>query len=136
MNGKRSKWIPRFFQKRPDGGANSGVTALFLIEWKAVFSIAILKFTQSPRENFHSHAFNAITWFLTGYVAEHHLDGTVKKFKPSFIPKFTPRSCFHRILINGTVYALTFRGPWSDKWQEYNPTNRVIITLTHGRKEI
>lgn len=29
-----SKWFPRFFYKKPDGGKDSGVTAYFLIEWK------------------------------------------------------------------------------------------------------
>ena len=39
-----SKWFPRLFYVKPDGGKDSGVTAYFLIEWKPVFSIGILHF--------------------------------------------------------------------------------------------
>ncbi len=34
-----SKWFPRIFYTKPDGGTNSGVKAFFLIEWKILFSI-------------------------------------------------------------------------------------------------
>jgi hypothetical protein len=39
-----SKYFPRLFYKKPDGGKDSGVTAYFLIEWKILFSIGILHF--------------------------------------------------------------------------------------------
>jgi len=42
----------------------------FLIEWKILFSIGILHFQEGSREAFHNHAFNAITFWLSGDVTE------------------------------------------------------------------
>ncbi len=65
-----SKWFPRLLYNKPDGGKDSGVTAYFLIEWKILFSIGILHFQEGSREAFHNHAFNAITFWLSGDVTE------------------------------------------------------------------
>lgn len=129
-----SKWFPRLFYVKPDGGKDSGVTAYFLIEWKKFFSIGILKFNEGSREAYHNHAFNALTWWMKGSVTEIKLEGEQKNYTPSFIPKYTKRDNFHKVVAYEKTFALTFRGPWSDSWKEYK--NDRYITLTHGRKEI
>lgn len=58
----------RLMSYASDGGINSGVKGLFLIEIKPVFSIVLLRFRKGTREAYHSHAFNAVTWFLKGTV--------------------------------------------------------------------
>lgn len=126
--------LPRVLFKRADGGEKSGVTAYMLIEWKSVFSIGLLHFNTGSREAFHTHAFNAVTWWLKGSVTEEHTSGLVKKFTPSFKPKFTSKECFHKIIADTDTYALTFRGPWKDTWKELRPDGEVV--LTHGRKEV
>lgn len=123
----------------PDGGKDSGVTGYFLIEWKSVFSIVLLHFKKGSRENYHNHAFNAITWFISGHVNEYKYSPEIikiKSFRPSFFPKFTPRNNMHKIYAFTDTWAISFRGPWKDTWQEYRPADDKIITLTHGRKEI
>lgn len=125
----------RFFKKMPDGGANSGVTGYWLIEWKSVFSIVLLRFSPNNRENFHSHAFNALTWWLSGEAIEELLDGTKLRWTPSLFPKYTPRSNSHKIHVNRPVWALSLRGPWNKTWTETTPDNRTI-TLTNGRKRV
>ncbi len=141
-----SKWFPRFFYVKPDGGTDSGVTGYFLIEWKILFSIGILHFKKGSREAYHTHAFNALTWWLKGRVTEAKLNAMFSgilvtkykditmNFKASLIPKYTSRSNFHRVIAHDDTYALTFRGPWNDTWNEYK--NNKIITLTHGRKQL
>ena len=129
-----SKWFPRFFYTKPDGGKNSGVTAYFLIEWKVLFSIGILHFKEGTREAYHNHAFSALTWWLKGKVTEIKLEGTEKDFDPSFKPKYTSRDNFHKVKALKDTFALTFRGPWKDTWKEYRKDK--YVTLTHGRKEI
>lgn len=133
-----NKWIPRIFSKRYDGGEKSGVTAFFLIEWKPIFSIAILKFTPGSREAYHSHAFNGLTWWLKGKVTEKRLnkDDTItsKTFTPSLKPKYTPRDNCHKVIAHTNTYALTFRGPWQDTWYEIIDGKK--ITLTHGREKV
>ena len=131
-----SKWFPRFFYKKPDGGKNSGVTAYFLLEWKILFSVGLLHFNPGTREAFHSHAFNAITWWLKGSVTELYPNGLPwgKLFQASFKPKITPRTCVHKIMAHESTWALTFRGPWKDTWQEIRPEG--LVTLTHGRVQV
>ena len=67
------------FKKSHDGGPNSGVTGYWLIEWKLGFSIVILRFSKGSREAFHTHAFNALTWWVKGSVEEHFADGSTPK---------------------------------------------------------
>jgi hypothetical protein len=129
-----SKWFPRLFYVKPDGGKDSGVTAYFLIEWKILFSIGILHFKKGSREAYHNHAFNALTWWLKGKVIEEKTDKSTKNYQPSFKPKFTSRENFHKVIANENTYALTFRGPWKNAWNEFK--NDKLITLTHGRKII
>lgn len=124
----------KFFKKSHDGGKESGVTGYWLIEWKAGFSIVLLRFSPGSREAFHNHAFNALTWWLAGSVREVFLEGGFKDWEPSFIPKWTPRSCFHKILAQDVSWALSIRGPWSKTWQEHK--HGKLINLTHGRKVI
>ena len=130
-----SKWFPRLFYIKPDGGVDSGVTAYFLIEWKILFSIGILHFKEGSREAYHSHAFNALTWWLKGQVTEvrklNHAY-TAKQYFPSIKPKYTTRDNMHRVNAYKDTYALTFRGPWKDTWNEFK--NGELITLTHGRQ--
>lgn len=118
---------------RTDGGPNSTVTGFWLIEIKGLFSIVFLKFNKGSREAYHSHAFNAFTWFLKGKVDEDILGGPILRWLPSFKAKFTPRSNFHKVFALEDTYALSFRGPWTKTWQEYIPKTKEFHTLTHGR---
>ena len=104
-----SKWFPRFFYKKFDGGKESGVTGYFLIEWKILFSIGILKFNEGTREAFHNHAFNALTWWLKGRVTEIKIDTSEKEFTPSFIPKYTSRKNFHKVFAHTNSIAIIVR---------------------------
>lgn len=133
-----SKWFPRIFYKKYDGGKESGVIGYCLIEWKVLFSIVLLRFSDGTRENYHSHAFNAMTWFLKGKVVEEGYCGPIYKpqdkiFTPSFKPKVTKRDKIHRVNSIGTTWAISFRGPWTDTWFEVDKDGNKI-TLTHGRK--
>lgn len=129
-----SKWFPRFFYVKPDGGKDSGVKAYFLLECKFLFSIGILHFKKGSREAYHNHAFNALTWWVKGKVTEIKLNGEEKDYSPSLKPKFTSRDNFHKVMAHEDTFALTFRGPWNDTWKEFRKDK--YVTLTHGRKEI
>ena len=126
----------KFCKYGKDGGPSSTVTGFWLVEIKSLFSIVLLRFDKGSRECYHSHAFNALTWWLIGEVDEHHKDGNIKRWKPSFVPKHTPRSCFHKVFANKTTWALSIRGPWSNIWHEFYPKENLDITLTHGRKQV
>jgi hypothetical protein len=123
----------KFFFKRKDGGAESHVTGFWLIEWKRGFSVVFLHFAEGSRDAYHSHAFNAITWFFWGRVMEHFVDGSLRLWRPSIFPKWTPRSSIHRVVgMKKSTYALSFRGPWTATWKEYVHGN--VRTFRSGRK--
>lgn len=123
----------RFFTKGPDGGATSGVTGYWLIEWKRGFSVVLLRFGEGTREAYHSHAFHAVTLWLRGSVTEHIPGPTCNKCTPYKAGqwKLTKRSTMHKVNSHGVSWALSFRGPWTNTWQE----NRggEIVTLSPGR---
>ena len=125
----------KLFKKSHDGGKDSGVTGFWLIECKPLFSIVLLKFNKGSREAFHSHTFNALTWWVKGEVEEQFKDGSPsKKWLPSFIPKLTLRNDFHKVYANKTSWALSLRGPWQKTWKESKEGS--AYTLTHGRKVV
>jgi quercetin dioxygenase-like cupin family protein len=123
----------KFFAVSKDGGPKSHVTGFFLLEIKPLFSIALLRFALGTREAFHSHAFNAVTLWLSGKVIEHNLDGTSKQWTPGQL-KYTRRKTFHKVEALKDSWALTFRGPWVDMWREF--VDGKFITLTHGRRVV
>lgn len=123
----------KLFKILKDGGPESHCTGFFLIEIKKAFSIVLLHFSDGSRDAFHSHAFNAVSWLPRGKLVETLMDGTVVEYTPSLKPISTPRSRFHKVVSIGDSWALSFRGPWVDRWKEYIPKDEAFLTLTHGR---
>ena len=121
-----------FFKRRYDGGENSNVTGYWVVEIKKLFSVVLLKFEPGHRENYHSHAFNALTIWLKGKVLEERRDVNKNTEYRAGQIKYTPRENIHKIHCEKTAWALCFRGPWHDYWEEYGLNK--IYTLTHGRK--
>jgi hypothetical protein len=124
----------RFLSITKDGGPDSAVDAFFLVEIKSLFSIVLLRFNNGGRETYHSHAFNALTWFIAGDMVEQNYNGSSIKYKRSLLPKYTPRSKNHRVLAYRTSWALSIRGPWKSTWTEDTESHHTV--LTHGRKII
>jgi hypothetical protein len=126
----------KFFRRSKDGGPESPVDAFFLVEIKSLFSVALLRFNPGCREAYHTHAFNAWTWFISGELLEEHLDedGWVNYsfYKRSLRPKVTLRSRNHRVIADKTSWCLTVRGPWAKTWTEDTDTHHTV--LTHGRR--
>lgn len=122
----------KFFKRSKDGGPESPVDALFLVEIKSLFSVALLRFNPGCREAYHTHAFNALTWFISGDMVEQDTDGSFRPYSRSFLPKFTPRNKNHRVRAYTTSWCLTVRGPWAKTWTEDTETHHTV--LTHGRQ--
>lgn len=123
----------RLLEKAHDGSKCSGVTGYYLIEIKPLFSVVLLYFDKGSRNVFHNHAFNALTIWLKGKVKENMIDGKVNNWKAGDI-KYTPRESFHNVETEDEAWALCFRGPWLNTWNESRLGK--LITLTHGRKEV
>ena len=129
----------KFFKKMKDGGAESTVTGYWLVEIKSWFSIVLLKFEGKSREAYHTHAFNCWNWLISGGLKENKIDGTQRFYESSKSSRFfkISREDFHKVdSITPASWVLSFRGPWSDHWQEFLPQEGRFRILTHGRQEV
>jgi hypothetical protein len=145
-------WLTAFRYKHhicrvvKDGGPESTVWAHFLCEFKGLFSIVLLRFEDGSRDAYHSHAFHAVSWLLSGGLLESRTTRIapgwiVYSYPPSALPIITLRSHHHKVTSVGRSWVLSFRGPWSSTWEETippaipgdAPERRV---LTNGRREV
>lgn len=126
----------RLLSVTKDGGDESTVWAYWLIEIKSLFSIALLRFENGSRDAYHTHAFNCVSWVLSGCLIEEHRSWDVVKHFPSIFPVFTYRSTYHKVSSVGRTWVFTIRGPWTRQWMEFLPSEGREITLTNGRKEV
>jgi hypothetical protein len=132
----------KFIHKSKDGGSESNVTGYWLIEWKKCFSIVLLRFDKGSREAFHNHAFNAVSWILSGALLEEARENGFTRWKallPSPLPIYTSRDRMHKVYgAADRTWALSFRGPWNLYWKEHFVSDEGTkeVTLTHGRKVI
>lgn len=126
------------FKKVKDGGPDSPVDGYFLFEFKSLFSIVLLKFNKGYREAYHTHAFNAITWCISGYMIEDKFESNDSAYiyKPSVKPKITKRDNNHRVIALKDSWCISIRGPWAKTWTENNAKTGVKTVLTHGRKVV
>lgn len=128
--------VMKLLSKAKDGGPESPVDGYFLIEIKSLFSIALLKFNKGRREAYHTHAFDALTWFLKGDLIEERDDARHLQYKKSLWPKFTSKNNNHRVRAVKDSWCLTVRGPWSKTWTETNKNEKTLTTFGWGRKII
>lgn len=125
----------RILQKTKDGGPESNVDAYFLFESKRFGSVALLRFNKGCRAAYHTHAFNALTWFLKGNMVEEPRNKRRVRYFRSWFPKVTKREDNHRVLVAETSWAFTIRGSWKNTWTEDTPEGKHTV-FTHGRKEM
>ncbi len=126
----------RIFYKGKDGGPKSTVDGYWLIEIKNLFSIVLLRFDNGTRTSYHTHAFNALTWYLSGDIVEEFETAPERRYRRRLMPKFTPRGLLHRVRSRGTSWIFSLRGPWTNTWQEWTPGAPHRITLAHGRQVV
>ena len=131
----------KFLFKSKDGGSESNVTGYWLFESKSFGSIVLLCFSEGTREAYHNHAFNALSWVLSGELYESVMVSprtfTGDFLKPSVKPVYTSKSRMHKVFGEADkTWVLSFRGPWDKTWKEYLPKEDREITLTNGRVEV
>lgn len=120
-----------------DGGPESKVW-YYGFESKRFGSVVLLLFKKGTRPVYHSHAFNSISWVLTGGLRERHLNKeSFEMHFPSLAPLKTFRTTYHMVEgLEEKNWVFSLRGPWIDHWYETHPDINAEITLTHGRVQI
>ena len=129
----------KFMKWDKDGGPDSTVDALYVVEIKPLFSIVLLRFGNGSREAYHSHAFNCWSWVLNGRLIERHMNGRTNALPMTPLQRIfgfgTYRDTFHKVTSIGTTWVFSLRGPWLPNWMEYLETERRMRTLKQGRVE-
>ncbi len=127
-------------EKAKDGGPESRVDGFWLFRSKKWFTIALLRFGSGSRDAYHTHAFWAVSWLLSGWLTEYLYacgpgEKHVYEYLPSLWPIFTPRDRLHKVFGGcNENWVLTIRGPWQDTWREV--VDHEVITLTHNRVRV
>ena len=125
----------RILFKGKDGGDESTVTGYWLLEWKAMISIVLLKFDGKSRDAWHTHAFNSLAWVVKGELTEEFINGYKKerKLRPRWRPYLVTRKDFHKVSsLDGVTWVVNIRGPWSQEWLEHT-IEEGTYTLQSGR---
>jgi hypothetical protein len=127
----------KFLWDSHDGGKESNVK-MWGVESKRFGSVLLLCFGKGSREAYHTHAFNSVSWLLTGGLKEDVLGfGPVVIHLPSLWSIKTYRATFHKVSgMDDSNWVLTFRGPWAKTWREYRVAVKRFVQLTHSRKEV
>jgi hypothetical protein len=120
----------KFLSWGKDGGADSCVDALYVIEAKSLFSVVLLRFGHGSREAYHSHAFKCWNWVLRGDLWEYFPGGAVRHL-PRWCLWLVERETMHRVWSSRTSWVFSIRGPWAPTWEEIKGDERY--TLGHGR---
>lgn len=126
--------VMKLLRKAKDGGPDSTVTGYWLVEWKRLFSIVLLRFDNGTRDAFHTHAFNSLNWVLWGSLLERFRDRPPQEHEPGCFPVVTSRGTYHQVVSVGTTWVLSFRGPWAKTWREYIPATDTEYVLSDGRR--
>jgi hypothetical protein len=127
-----------------DGGPESRVR-MWGIESKHLGSLLVLRFEEGTREAFHTHAFNAWSWVVCGWLWEYTLPAKGQDWHEEqqdvdyhgrgWRPIYTDRRTFHKVAGGSRgAWAITVRSPWWEGWREYDPRARAQTKLTHGRQ--
>ena len=105
-----------------------------IFEMKYLFGIIVNIFNTEDQDRFHSHAFPAFSWMITGHYFEEVIENNeiiAKKIEKS---RYIPRNYIHKITKSSkNAISVTFEGPWNATWNEYFDNGRVK-TYTWGRK--
>lgn len=121
-----------------DGGPESTVWAHWLFESKRWGSIVLLRFEDGSRDAYHSHAFDCVSWLLSGGLVEDRIapedTAGVWSYLPGPYPIITLRGHMHKVTSVGRSWVLSFRGPWAPTWQERTPDGSA--TLANGRRTV
>lgn len=112
------------------------VTELTILEWKKLFSIKLFNFHKTDgKQDFHTHAFNAVSILLSGDYLEEVVDYNtitpLKRSRKRFL--FIPENQYHRITKSDGCRTLLITGPWGDTFKELRLLNKSSNQYNQGQ---
>lgn len=115
-----------FWKRKTINLGDQSVTELTILEWKKYFSIKLFNFhpTTGKQDRFHTHAFNAYSFRISGDYIEEVVDdfGVVRELNRSRNRLiYIPANQYHRITRSKGCRTLLITGPWGDEFRELRP---------------
>jgi len=129
--------LPVLFRKKRVELGEGHIIAFTLFEHKYLFSIIIYHWKTIKQNRFHSHAFPAIAFLLSGKYEEEVFTkaGVIHKTVNQWLkPRVLPRNYTHRILqADKRTWTIVFTGPWLKYWYEYFEDTKTWVKYGWGR---
>jgi len=129
-----------FFKKKRVELGEGGIIQYTIFESKHFGGIWVYNWQTILQNRFHTHAFNAYAFLLSGsYVEEVIEDGTIltKNVNQLFKPRYLPENYCHRILkAEPNTWTIVFFGKWIPYWWEYFHDTKTWVKYAWGRKVI
>jgi hypothetical protein len=128
------------FRKKQVALGKGSVTQYTLFENKKLFSIIFYKWNTIDQIRFHTHAFTAFAFLLSGWYWEkvkyNDIEMTNFVNQPLW-PRYLPKNYCHAIknAKPGTL-TMVITGPWQKHWYEYFPDKGHWIKYTWGREKV
>lgn len=118
-----------FWKRKTINLGDQSVTELTILEWKKYFSIKLFNFhpTTGKQDRFHTHAFNAYSFRISGDYIEEVVDefGVVRELNRSRNRLiYIPANQYHRITRSKGCRTLLITGPWGDEFRELRPIRK------------
>ena len=129
-----------FKKKRIELGEGH-IIQYILFEHKDLFSIIFYNWKTIKQNRFHTHAFPAYAFLLSGSYTEEQMleDGTVinKTVNQWMKPRWLPRHYNHRILTaKPKTWTMVIAGKWHKYWFEYFDNSDTWVKYTWNRKVV
>lgn len=132
--------LPTFFKRKRVELGDGFIIAYTIFEHKYLFSIIVYNWKTVKQNRFHSHAFPAMAFLLSGkYEQEVYKNGEIKvDYVNQWLkPRYLPRNYTHRIMkAEPNTWTIVFTGPWMNYWYEYFDDTKTWVKYTWGRKVI
>jgi len=128
-----------FFQKKEVALGTGKVDQFIVFENKRLFSIIFYRWNTIDQVRFHTHAFTAFAFLLSGWYWEtvkfNNIDMTNFVNVP-LVPRFLPRNYCHAINnAKPNTLTMVITGPWQKHWYEYFPDTEKWVKYTWGRNK-
>jgi hypothetical protein len=134
---KTNKLVPTLFEKKSIDRGDGHIVQYTIFESKYLFSVLIFNWKSIKQDRFHSHAFSALCFLLSGSYEEETFNGV--EIKPNTVdrwmkPRLLSKSYTHRILrAMPNTWTLVLVGPWQKYWYEYFAETKTWVKLKWGR---
>lgn len=129
-----------WFKKSEVVLGTGSVTQYIVFEHKKIASLIFYRWNTIDQVRFHTHAFKAVAFLLTGWYWEKVMFNGIEMtnfVNVPFLPRFLPKNYCHAVqnAKPGTI-TMVITGPWQKNWFEYFPDTKKWVKYGWGRVKL